>query len=90
MEKISDSVAEILINQDKIFKKNFLKFLKIYVKTIKDEKKYRAQDLACEIDKLFNGEDKAICVFVLTYMIGKAFTLEEYEKIDTFIGNYYV
>ena len=32
MEKITNDVAEVLVLQDKIFKGNFLKLLKIYVK----------------------------------------------------------
>ena len=88
--EVTEDIAEILINQDKIFKKNFLKLMRIYIKKADDGQKQIAEELTIEMNKLFQDKSKAICVFVLAYMIGSAFTLEEYDKIDTFIGNNYI
>jgi len=87
MEKITNDVAEVLVLQDKIFKGNFLKLLKIYVKRAGDGDKDRAEIMTKKIDEIFKDEKKATCLFVLAFMIGKAFTIEEYDQLETFIGN---
>ena len=88
--EITDEIAELLIVQEKIFKGNFLKFLRICVQKASEEQKYKAEELSEKINEIFKDEKKSTCIFVLSYMIGKAFTVEEYEKIDTFIGNNYI
>jgi len=88
--EITEEIAEILINQERIFKENFIKLLRLYIKRADDEKRQRAEDLVNDINNLFCNEDKGICLFVLAYLIGRSFTMEEYEKIDKFIGNNYM
>ena len=86
MKEITEDVAEVLILQEKIFSKNFIKFMKLAINA-SDEQREEVNELAGEIAKLVNGKNRTVCLFVLSYMMSKAFTVEEYEKIESYVGN---
>ena len=87
--KISKSTAELLVVQERIFKEHFLKLLKHIVKTNSEDDKARkeVEDLATKLSSDLSGKDKKICLFVLSYLIASAFTVEEITEIETHFGN---
>jgi len=88
--EIDEKTAEILITEEKIFRENFLRFMRLSIKNSEDEDRVKADELSREVIKLFKGEKRTVCLFVFTYMIASAFGFEEYNKIDELIGNYYM
>ena len=86
--EITEDVAETLVMQDRIFKESFLRLIKIGVKGQKEVAENEIVEIAEEIDKVMNGKNKLVCLFVLSYLLSTAFTLEEYEKIEKIISNY--
>jgi len=88
--EITEDVAEILVKQNKMFSENFQKLLKVYAKIIDENQKPEIEKLVVEINEKLKGHSRAVCVFVLAYLIAIGFSLEDYTKIDNFIGNFLI
>lgn len=86
MIEITENIAEVLILQEKIFNENFIKFMKFCIKA-SDEKRSDINEIADSMAKIMNGKNRTVCLFIMTYMIAKSFTLKEYNDIESFIGN---
>jgi len=88
--EMTEEVAEVLVNQGKIFSINFQKLLKVYAKLIKPEERKEVEDLVTKINGDLKGHSRAKCIFVLAYLIGVGYSVKDYSELDDYIGNFLI
>ena len=84
---IDDETASLIIIQDRIFRENFNKFIRMCGKTVISENNGEIETLILAMKNAIDGHKKGEIVVALSYMLVLCYDLDDHHKIDTIVGN---